>query len=174
MIMNRMKNFGFLLKDLARLYVARFEAHASDLSLTLTQCKVLTLLEKNEGTSQIRLAELTDIEPMMMVRLLDRMETDKLLERRPDPTDRRARRLFLTRKAKPLLDEIWRLAEVTRTEVFAGVSKSDRDLFIGVLEQLHTNACAWDKQPAIDSTQTPVLKRARAARASSKLTKQAI
>jgi MarR family transcriptional regulator for hemolysin len=171
---DRMKNFGFLLKDLSRRYVARFEEHACDLSLTLTHCKVLTHLEKNEGMSQVKLAELTDIEPMMMVRLLDRMEADKLLERRPDPTDRRARRIYLTKKAKPLLDEIWRLAEVTRSEVFAGVSKAERDVFIGVLEHLHANACAWTKRAPIDSGGASVLKRVRAARSASKLAKQAI
>ena len=47
--MDRIKNFGFLLKDLSQRYVARFETHASELSLTLTQCKVLVHLERNEG-----------------------------------------------------------------------------------------------------------------------------
>ena len=94
--MDKLRDFGFLLKDLSRRYVLRFEQHAREISLTLMQCKVLAHLEKNEGASQARLAELTDIEPMMMVRILDRMEADKLLERRPDPADRRARRLYLT------------------------------------------------------------------------------
>lgn len=169
-----MKNFGFLLKDLSQRYVARFETHASELSLTLTQCKLLAQLARNEGTNQARLAELTDVEPMMMVRLLDRMEADKLLERRPDPTDRRARRLYATKKAKSLLDEIWRLAEVTRDEVFAGVSKADRDRFTRVLETLHANACAWGKEPNVERGSAPALKRSRATQASAtKLAKQA-
>src|ERR1044072_4205250 len=92
--MDRFKNVGYLLKDVSRRYVARFERHAEEVSLTLMQCKVLVHLSKNEGASQVRLCELTDIEPMMMVRILDRMEADKLLERRPDPVDRRARRLY--------------------------------------------------------------------------------
>jgi MarR family transcriptional regulator for hemolysin len=146
--MDKLKNFGFLLKDLSRRYVLRFEQRAAAISLTLTQCKALVQLDKNEGISQVRLAELTDVEPMTMVRILDRMETDKLIERRPDPVDRRARRLYLTDKGRPLVDEIWRLAELTRAEMFAGISKEDRQVFIRVLEQLHINVSALDGQPA--------------------------
>jgi MarR family transcriptional regulator for hemolysin len=79
-----------------------------------------------------------------MVRILDRMEADGVLERRPDPDDRRARRLHLTAKAKPLLDEIWRLAKLTRAETFAGIARADREVFLGVLERLDTNLLALD------------------------------
>ena len=140
--MDRFKNVGYLLKDVTRRYVARFERHAAEISLTLMQCKVLLHLSKNEGASQVRLCELTDVEPMMMVRILDRMEADKLLERRPDPHDRRARRLYLTRKAAPLLEEVDRISEITRNEIFDGVSKSEREGFLRVLEHIHANACA--------------------------------
>src|SRR5262249_27744670 len=131
----------------SRRYVARFERHAEEVSLTLMQCKVLLHLSKNEGASQVRLCELTDIEPMMMVRLLDRMEADKLLERRPDPADRRARRLYLTRTPAVVLDEIDRISEVARNEIFAGVSKADREAFLKVLEHIHQNACALEAAP---------------------------
>ena len=145
--MDKLKNFGFLLKDLSRRYVLRFEQRATAISLTLTQCKALVQLNKNEGISQVRLAELTDVEPMTMVRILDRMESDKLIERRPDPVDRRARCLYLTDKGRPLVDEIWHLAELTRAEMFAGISHGDREVFIRVLEQLHLNVSALDGQP---------------------------
>lgn len=145
--MDRLKNFGFLLKDVSRLYVLRFEQRARDISLTLVQCKALAQLEKNEGVSQARLAELTDVDAMTMVRILDRMEADSVIERRPDPADRRARRLYLTPKAKPILDTIWRLAEATRAEMFAGVSKAEREAFMGVLERLHVNVVAAAGQP---------------------------
>jgi DNA-binding MarR family transcriptional regulator len=142
--MDSFKNVGYLLTDMSRRYVARFERHAEEMSLTLMQCKVLFHLSKNEGASQVRLCELADVEPMMMVRILDRMEADKLVERRPDPDDRRARRLYLTRKAAPLLAEIDRISEVTRNEIFAGVSKPDREAFLKVLEHVHENTCALE------------------------------
>jgi MarR family transcriptional regulator for hemolysin len=152
--MDRFKNVGYLLKDVSRRYVARFERHAEEVSLTLMQCKVLLHLSRSEGASQVRLCELTDIEPMMMVRILDRMEADKLLERRPDPADRRARRLYLTRKATPILDEIDRIMEVTRNEVFAGVSKADREAFLKVLEHVHQNVCALEAATAPVTSQS--------------------
>src|ERR1700742_1166556 len=136
---DRMSNFTFLLREVARRFVVRFEVHARAISLTLSQCKVLVRLEKNEGVSQARLAELTDVDAMTMVRILDRMESEGLLERRPDPADRRARCLYLTAKARPLLAEILRLGDLTRSEVFDGIRKSELDSFMDVLERMDDN-----------------------------------
>jgi MarR family transcriptional regulator, transcriptional regulator for hemolysin len=135
----RMRNFTFLLREVSRRFVLRFEEHARAISLTLPQCKVLIRLEDNEGASQARLAELTDVDAMTMVRILDRMEAEGLLERRPDPADRRARRLYLTAKAKPLLDEIWRLGDLTRSEVFEGIRKPELHAFMDMLERMDDN-----------------------------------
>lgn len=147
---SRSRNFGFLLKEVSRRYVLRFEQHARGISLTLPQCKVLVRLQDHEGVSQARLAELADVEPMTMVRILDRMQAEGLLERRADPADRRARRLFLTSKAKPLLQQIWRLSDLTRGEAFAGISRGDLTQFMAVLERIHDNICAWS--PSSDDT----------------------
>src|SRR5215475_8212182 len=135
----RVRNFAFLLREVSRRFVVRFEEHARALSLTLPQCKVLVRLEKNEGVSQARLAELADVDAMTMVRILDRMEAEGLLERRPDPADRRARCLYLTAKAKPILSEIWRLSEEIRAEIFADVSKAEREQFMDVLQRVYNN-----------------------------------
>ena len=136
---DRLRNFGFLLKEVSRRYVNRFEVRAREISLNLAQAKALVRLEKNEGVSQARLAELAEVDPMTMVRILDRMEAEGLLERRPDPADRRARCLYLTAKARPILSEIWRLSDEIRAELFAGVSKAERDQFMAVLERLYNN-----------------------------------
>ena len=82
------------------------------LGLTLPQCKALVYLAEHEGISQVQLAELTDIEPMTLVRILDRMESDGWLERRNDPADRRARRLYLKPEGKALVDDIWHLVDL--------------------------------------------------------------
>jgi MarR family transcriptional regulator, transcriptional regulator for hemolysin len=147
----RLRNCGFLLKEVTRRYVLRFEQRARELALTLSQCKALVRLEKNEGVSQARLAELAEVDAMTMVRILDRMEADGLLERRPDPADRRARCLFLTPKAKPLLDEIWHLSEATRAEMFAGIARSDRDAFMAALEHMHDNLLALEAKSSEQS-----------------------
>lgn len=138
---DRQRNFGFLLKEVSRRYVLRFEVRARELSLNLHQAKTLVRLEKNEGTSQVRLAELVEVDAMTMVRIVDRMEADGLLERRPDPADRRARCLYLTARGKALLGEIWRLSDATRAEVLAGIGKAEREGFMDVLERIHDNLC---------------------------------
>src|SRR5579863_3655734 len=100
LMVNPPRTFGFLLKDTCRLYVERFEQRASALGLTLPQCRVLVYLADHEGISQAQLAELTDLEPMTLVRTLDYLESQGSLERRNDPADRRARRLYLKPKGK--------------------------------------------------------------------------
>jgi MarR family transcriptional regulator for hemolysin len=136
---DRQRNFGFLLKEVSRRYVNRFEVRAAEIPLNLAQAKALVRLDKNEGVSQARLAELAEVDPMTMVRILDRMEAEGLLERRPDPADRRARCLYLTAKAKPILGEIWRLSDEIRAEIFAGVSQAEREQFMTVLQRLYDN-----------------------------------
>ena len=125
------RRFGFLLKDVTRLYAQRFEQHAVALGLTLAQCKALMRLADCEGVSQVRLSELTDLDPMTLVRILDRMESEGWLERRKDPHDRRVHCLYLTSKAKPLLEDIRGLIDVAnivvdRPAVEAGLALLDR------------------------------------------------
>src|SRR5882724_272960 len=114
-----LRNFGFILKDVARLYSRRFEDRAVGLSLTIGQCKALGILARNEGISQKRLSELAEIEPMTLVRILDRMESDAWIERRPDPVDRRARTLYVTPRAAPILDQITQLSAQMRAGALA-------------------------------------------------------
>ncbi len=145
---DRLRNFGFLLREVSRRYALRFEVRARELSLTLPQAKTLVRLEKNEGVSQARLAELAEVDAMTMVRILDRMEADGLLERRPDPADRRARCLYLTAKAKPLLAEIWRLAELTRAEALAGIGVAEHEMLMDVLARIHENLSRLEGSPS--------------------------
>src|ERR1700686_607777 len=108
---DRLRNFGFLVRDVYRLYAKHFERYASEIELTLPQCKVLGHLSRNEGISQARLAELTDTDPMTLVRPLDRMQQDQWIERRPDPEDRRAHRLYLREAAKPIMARMWKITD---------------------------------------------------------------
>jgi MarR family transcriptional regulator for hemolysin len=165
--MERLRNFGYLLKDLGQLYTRRFEERAQALQLTLLQCKTLAKLSKNEGISQARLAELAESDPMSMVRILDYMEAEGWVERRADPNDRRARCLYIKDKARPILDEIWRLADETRTEFLGALSAQECEALIGMLERIHASAralapAAPDGSPAA----AKVLKRGAAASAS--------
>jgi MarR family transcriptional regulator for hemolysin len=141
---DRLRNFGFLMRDVSRLYAAYFERHAGELELTLPQCKVLGHLSRNEGISQARLAELSDTDPMTLVRTLDRMQQDQWIERRADPTDRRAHRLYLRESAKPILNRMWKIADQCRQEAMATLSPEERDLLVALLERVHGTLIALE------------------------------
>ena len=134
-----LSNFGFLLKDVSRLFSRNFERHCATIGLTLPECRVLGYLQRNEGISQARLAELTDSEPMTLGRLLGRMEAGALVARRPDPSDGRAHSLFLGPKAAPLLDEIWRLSERTRAGALTGLDAAARGQLMAFLQRIRDN-----------------------------------
>lgn len=137
--MDPTRHIGFLLKDVSRLWVRHFEQLAAQLGMTLSQAKVLLYLSRNEGTTQSRLAELSDTDRMTLVRILDRMESDGWLERRPDPSDRRAHRLHLKPGAESVLTEVTRLADKARAEALAGVSAEERALLLVALERIRGN-----------------------------------
>ena len=151
-----------MLKDTSKLYVQRFEERARELGMTLTQCKALVYLSRSEGMSQVELASSAEIDPMSMVRILDRMELDGWVERRADPNDRRARRLYLMPKAKPLLAAIDRLSNATRDEALAGFSKQEADGLINALERVRLNIAALQPLPETAAAAAPLKKVARA------------
>jgi MarR family transcriptional regulator, transcriptional regulator for hemolysin len=140
----RQRNFGFLMRDVSRLYAAYFQRDARELELTLPQCKVLGHLARNEGISQARLAELSDTDPMTLVRTLDRMQQDQWIERRPDPSDRRAHRLYLREAARPILSRMWKIADQCRQEAMAELSPDEREQLIALLERVHGTLSALE------------------------------
>ena len=135
----KLRNLGFLLKDVSRLYVRSFEREAAEHGLSLGHSKALVMLSRNEGATQARLAELSDTDPMTLVRILDRMEGDGLLERRPDPADRRAYRLHLKPPAKPVLEEIFRIADQVRAKALDGLAADERMQLVELLERVQAN-----------------------------------
>ena len=100
------RNFGFLLHDVARLMRKRFEQKARGLGLTRSQCSVLAHLARHEGIQQGGLAEILEIEPITLTRILDRLEQAELVERRAHPTDRRIRTVALTRKGAKIRTQV--------------------------------------------------------------------
>ena len=133
------RSFGFLLHDIARLVRKRYEQRARPLGLTRAQWQVLAHLQRHEGINQSGLAELLEIEPITIARLLDRMEEAGLVERRADPADRRARRLFLTERATPMLERGRALGDEVRAEAFAGLDAGEREGLIDMLLRVRGN-----------------------------------
>lgn len=132
---------GFLVHDVARLLRKRLEqrARAAGIGLTRAQWQTLAYLARSEGMNQASLAQLLDIEPITLVRLIDRLEAIGLVERRPDPRDRRQRNLYLTEKAWPELARIKALGAEVREEALAGLAAPERERLMGALAQAKTN-----------------------------------
>ena len=133
------RSFGFLVNDVARLFGRRFDQNGRDrrLGLTRAQCRTLGYLARNEGINQAGLADLLEIRPMTLVRQIDRMEQTGWIERRADPADRRARRLYLTAKARPVLGRIWNVANDTRDEALTRLSPQEAEQLIDFLYRVH-------------------------------------
>jgi MarR family transcriptional regulator for hemolysin len=130
---------GFLLHDVARLQRKRFDQRARNAGLTTSQWQAIKCLAKNEGINQAGLAELLEIEPITLVRTLDRLAERGLIERRQHPTDRRTWRLFLNDAALPLLETMWRIGEATRAETLEGVSEAERARLVQSLIRMKSN-----------------------------------
>jgi len=130
---------GFVLHDVARLLRKRFEQRARDLGLTRSQWQTLAYLSQNEGIHQGGLADILEIEPITLVRILDKLEARGLVERRQHAADRRIRLLFLTPEAHPLLGKIRGIGEVTRAEALTGITDQERVQLLNTLTIMKSN-----------------------------------
>jgi len=136
---------GFLIHDVARLLRKRFEQLSRGSGLTRSQWQVLAYLERNEGIHQSGLAELLDIEPITLGRIIDKLQDVGLVERRAHPSDRRIWLLRLTAQAKPKLVELRRLGDETRSEALFGIPDAEREQLLEALTAVKANltsACA--------------------------------
>jgi MarR family transcriptional regulator for hemolysin len=111
----------FLISDVGRLLRTYADQKARRFGQTRAQWAVLLRLERREGLKQSDLAEDLDIQPITLTRLVDRLCDNGLIERRADPNDRRAKRLYLTPAARPLLDRISNEVEELAERVLAGL-----------------------------------------------------
>jgi MarR family transcriptional regulator, transcriptional regulator for hemolysin len=129
----------FLLHDVARLLKKRLEQNSRGSGLTRSQWHVLAYLAQNEGINQKGLAELLEIEPITLGRIVDKLEVLGLIERYPHPTDRRTWLLHLMPAARPKLEQVRELGDVTGSEALAGVSEADSQHLLKTLQALKAN-----------------------------------
>jgi len=132
---------GFLVHDVARLLRKRLEqrARAAGIGLSRAQWQVLANIARCEGVNQAGLASILDIEPITLVRLLDRLEAMGFVERRLDPRDRRQRNLFLTDRAWPELERVRELGATVREEALAGLDAEARRRLLTELGGIKAN-----------------------------------
>ena len=103
---------------------------------TRAQWIVLFRLREQEGLSQVDLADVLELQPISLVRLLDRLVEHGLVERRHDPKDRRANRLFLTETGRQLVDDLDSLRNAIATDVLQGVSAASIQTSLDTLRDI--------------------------------------
>lgn len=133
------KTLGFLLHDASRLIRRRFEARGRHYGLSSAQWRLLVHLGREGSASQARIAELLEIEPISVSRLVDRMEQAGWVERGSDPTDRRVRLLQPTRKATDAFEEVRALAGEIYDTALEGLDAGDRATLMRGLETVVAN-----------------------------------
>lgn len=126
----------FETQRMLRLYANKL---ALRFGITRAQWAVLAKLERTEGLKQSELADMMELQPITLTRLIDRLCDSDLIERRDDARDRRANRLYLRPAARPLLTQLGKLrAEITQTAL-NHLTASEADALVGQLESIKDN-----------------------------------
>jgi MarR family transcriptional regulator for hemolysin len=136
---SRRREFAFLVHDVARLLRTLADQRVRTLNMTRAQWAVLSRLELREGLKQSELADDLDLKPISLTRLVDRLCAHGLVERRPDATDRRVKRLYLTPAARPVVERLAQLGEKLMAEVLAGLDERTVDAMLKHLGQAKEN-----------------------------------
>lgn len=136
---NLNETLGFVVHDVARMMRWEFDRRAGDIGLTRSQWSVLAHLLRSDGLQQKELAEQMDITAITLTGLLDRMERDGWVERRADPVDRRAKRIFLTEKVAPVMKELRALGREVRKSAQEGLSEAEQQTLISLLLRVRSN-----------------------------------
>jgi len=133
------REVAFNINDVARLLKTYADQRARDFGMTRAQWAVLARVERSEGLKQCELADTLDLQPITLTRLIDRLCNGGLIERRSDPEDRRAKRLYLTPAARPVLDGLARLGKDIMAIVLAGIEPAAIEQLLAHLLTLKTN-----------------------------------
>ncbi|EJL24429.1 MarR family winged helix-turn-helix transcriptional regulator [Novosphingobium sp. AP12] len=133
------RRVGTVLGQVSRLMRRAFDERAREIGVTRPQWQVLGVLRRYEGIRQAGLAEILEVEPITAGRMIDRMQDAGLVERRADPSDRRAWNLHLTRRGDEMIERLQPLAIETSEEALAGVSDADKAQLLATLETILGN-----------------------------------
>ncbi len=129
-------NFGFLIGDVSRLLRYRFDGRARTLGVTRPQWRLLLLLARYPGKSQAELACLLEVERITLCRMIDRLQEAGFLERRPDPSDRRVWRIFLTAKGEEIIGKLHSIGAEFQKEILAVLAPGEPEALQAILMKL--------------------------------------
>lgn len=155
------REFAFQIMDVARLLKTYADQRARQFGISKAQWAVLVRIDRHEGLKQSELAEMLDLQPISLTRVLDRLAENGLIERRPDPNDRRANQLYLKPAARPLLDQLSGLATDMMKTVLEGLDAKtiERTLHdLGLVKDNLRSAIGRSAGQQPSSNQPPVQK----------------
>jgi MarR family transcriptional regulator for hemolysin len=133
------REFVFTIMDVARLIKTYADQRARQFGISRAQWAVLIRIDRTEGLKQSELAEMLDLQPISLTRLLDRLADNGLIERRADPNDRRANRLYLKPAAKPLLEQLAALGTDMMGTVLKGLDEATIERMLKELGRVKSN-----------------------------------
>lgn len=132
-------SLGFLVVDVSRLLRRSFQQRLESSSLSQAQARALVYVSRNEGLRQVELAEMLEVQPITLARLIDQLAEQGLVERRTDATDRRAYRLHLTPAATPHLAAIEQVAASIRADALRGLNEHESEIVLSALRRMRDN-----------------------------------
>ena len=136
---NRDLRLGFLIHDVSRLRRIAFDLLMKPMGVTRSQWWVLAYVSRHDGMVQTELAALLDVGKVTLGGLVDRLESSKLVERRPDPADRRAKRIHLTAAAQRLLADMRSAEDRMNARILRGISAKQRAELTEMLTKIKDN-----------------------------------
>lgn len=132
-------DLGFLLGDAAKLLRRAFDERARIIEVTTPQWRVLALLKRFDGRTQVNLADMLDVEPITLGRIIDRLQSAGLVERRADVSDRRTWRLHLTAEGERKIEALRPTALALFKDALAGLDPAERLKLEAMLNIIRSN-----------------------------------
>jgi MarR family transcriptional regulator for hemolysin len=143
-------SFGYLLNDVTLLFRKHFDRRAVKFGLTRAQWRATKMLYHREGLRQTELAEWLEMEPIAVGRVIDRLQAAGFVERRADPRDRRAWRLYITERARVIVGDMELIARDLRKDATRGIGSDELGVALGVINRIKENLQALE---ATETTQ---------------------
>lgn len=137
--------FGYLLNDVTLLFRKHFDRRAVKFGLTRAQWRATKMLHHREGLRQTELAEYLEMEPIAVGRVIDRLQAAGFVERRPDPRDRRAWRLYPTEQARAVIGDMEEIGRGLRKDATQGIDYDELVQALAVLTRIKDNLQALDQ-----------------------------
>ena len=125
--------------ETSRLLRNLVEQRLKPYGMTRAQVATLGRLEREEGLSQNEMAETLELAPIAMVRIVDQLEGEGLVERRADPSDRRCNLLYITGQGRNRLASLDSFKTRIGAELFDGIGESDIRQMLSTLDRMHAN-----------------------------------